>query len=42
MHENLAVYFLHGPSTPGPVPLTLAEALAKGKVRVIETGNVNA
>ena len=42
VHENLAVYFIHGPSTPGPVPLTLAEALAKGAVKVIETGNVNA
>lgn len=42
VHENLAVYFIHGPSTPGPIPLTLAEALAKGSVRVIETGNVNA
>ena len=42
VHENLAVYFIHGPSAAGPVPLTLAEALAKGSVRVIETGNVNA
>lgn len=42
VHENLAVYFMHGPSTPGSVPLTLAEALAKGQVKVIETGNVNA
>jgi len=40
-HENLAVYFIHGPSAPGPVPLTLQEALDKGSVRVIETGEVN-
>lgn len=42
VHKNLAVYFLHGPSAPDAVPLTLAEALAAKGVRVIETGNVNA
>ncbi len=42
LHENLAVYFIRGASAPGPVPLTLAEALARKQVRVIETGNVNA
>ena len=41
MHENLAVYFIHGKSAPGKVPLTLEEALAKGVVKVRETGNVN-
>jgi hypothetical protein len=41
-HGNLAVYFVHGVSRPGPVPLTLAEALAAKSVRVAETGNVNA
>ena len=41
VHENLAVYFIHGPSASGPVPLTLQEALDKGSVRVIETGEVN-
>lgn len=41
VHENLAVYFIHGTSAPGPVPLTLQEALDKGSVRVIETGEVN-
>src|SRR4029079_12695586 len=41
VHENLAVYFVHGESAPGPVPLTLQEALGKGSVRVIETGEVN-
>jgi hypothetical protein len=40
-HENLAVYFVHGASAAGPVPLTLQEALAKGSVQVIETGRVN-
>lgn len=40
-HANLAVYFLRGTSAPGPVPLTLAEALAKGTVTIDETGNVN-
>jgi hypothetical protein len=41
VYENLAVYFVHGESRPGPVPLTLAEALDKGAVRVSETGSVN-
>ena len=41
VHENLAVYFIHGESAPGPVPLTLQEALDKGSVRVLETGAVN-
>jgi Tfp pilus assembly protein PilX len=41
VHENLAVYFIHGPSAPGKVPLTLEEAMAKGVVKVRETGNVN-
>jgi hypothetical protein len=41
VHENLAVYFVHGQSAPGPVPLTLEEALAKNAVQVIETGRVN-
>jgi hypothetical protein len=40
-HENLTVYFIHGPSAPGKVPLTLDEALAKRIVQVRETGNVN-
>ena len=41
VHENLAVYFIHGKSSPGKVPLSLEEALAKGVVKVRETGNVN-
>jgi hypothetical protein len=41
MHENLTIFFIHGPSAAGKVPLTLDEALAKGRVQVRETGNVN-
>src|SRR6185436_17379545 len=40
-HENLVLFFLHGPSQPGPVPLTLEEALAKGKIDVKATGQVS-
>ena len=40
-HDNLAVYFVRGPSKAGPVPLTLEEALAKNVARVSETSNVN-
>ena len=40
-HDNLSVYFIRGTSTPGPVPLTLQEALQKGSVHVLETGTVN-
>ncbi len=40
IHENVAVFFVHGTSTPGPVPQTLQEAMAKGTVTVHETGNV--
>ena len=41
IHENLAIYLVHGKSAAGPVPLTLEEALAKRTVKVHETGNVN-
>jgi hypothetical protein len=41
VHQNLAVYFIHGKSAPGKVPLTLEEAMAKGLVKVRETSNVN-
>jgi hypothetical protein len=41
VHENLAIYFIHGKSEAGTVPLTLEEAMAKGVVRVKETSNVN-
>lgn len=40
-YENLALYFTHGSSAPGPVPLTLQEAMAKGTFYVHETGDVN-
>jgi len=40
-HDNLAFYFLRGSSAPGPVPLTLAEALGRGGITVHETGNVS-
>ena len=39
-HENLSIYFLHGTSKKGPVPLTLGEAMAGGHVIVHETGDV--
>lgn len=41
IHENLAIYLVHGKSAAGPVPLTLGEALARQAVKVHETGNVN-
>ena len=41
VHENLAIYLVHGKSAAGAVPLTLDEALAKGAVKVHETGNVS-
>lgn len=41
IHDNLAIYFVHGPSSSGPVPLTLAEALENASVVVRETGTVN-
>ena len=40
-YVNLAVYFVHGVSAGGAIPLTLQEALAKGSVQVVETGRVN-
>jgi hypothetical protein len=40
-HANLAIYFVHGVSAGGAVPLTLQEALDQGKVQVVETGRVN-
>ena len=41
VYQNLAVYFIHGASAKGPVPLTLDEALSNGSVKVAETGEVN-
>jgi hypothetical protein len=40
-HDNLAVYFIHGSAAQGVVPMSLEEALAKGRVKVSETGSVN-
>jgi hypothetical protein len=40
-YENLSIYFLHGKSAEGPVPLTLEEAMLKGAARIDETGSVN-
>jgi hypothetical protein len=42
VHDNLAIYLVHGSAGVGAVPLTLQEALAKGVVKVRETGSVNA
>ncbi len=39
-HENLSIYLVHGLSAPGPVPLTLAEAMQSNLVRLHETGEV--
>lgn len=41
VYRNLAIYFVHGKSRGGPVPLTLQEALAKKVFTVHETGQVN-
>jgi hypothetical protein len=41
VHENLAVYMVHGASVAGPVPMTLQEAADKKVVHVTETKNVN-
>ena len=41
VHENLAIYLIHGKSAAGAVPLSLEEAMAKSAVKVHETGNVN-
>ena len=40
-HDNLTIFLVHGKSAEGPVPLTLDEALAKGKISVHETGSVS-
>jgi hypothetical protein len=41
VYANLAIYPVHGSGTGAAVPLTLQEALAKGSVKVRETGSVN-
>lgn len=40
-HDNLSIFFIHGKSAGGPVPLTLAEALDKGWAEVRETDTVS-
>ncbi len=40
-HDALAIYLIHREAeNPGPVPLTLAEAMEQGVVKVMETGDV--
>jgi len=42
VHDNLEVFLIHGiAESRGPAPLTLAEAMSQGLVRVHETGEVN-
>lgn len=41
-HDNLEIFLIHRVAeTRGPAPLTLAEAMSRGLVRVHETGDVN-
>ena len=40
-HDNLAIYLIHRDGVDdAPVPLTLEEAMQRGEVKVLETGNV--
>jgi len=41
VHDNLAIYFVHGSATENTVPMSFEEALANGRVKVRETGTVN-
>jgi hypothetical protein len=41
VHANLAIYFVHGQSRSGPVPLTLQEALGRKSIEIREVGHVN-
>jgi len=41
VHNNLAVYFLSGESQPGPIPLSLQEALGNAQVRLYETTHIH-
>ena len=34
VHDNLAVYFVHGAAAQGAVAMSLEEALANGRLRV--------
>ena len=33
VHDNLAVYFVHGSAAQNAVPMSLEEALAKGRLK---------
>lgn len=41
VHDNLAIYLLHGASKPGAVPMVLQEAIEKKLARVSEISRVN-
>jgi hypothetical protein len=41
VHENLAVYLIHGADLSRTVPLTLQEAMRNGTVKVHDVGDVN-
>lgn len=41
VHDNLAIYFIHGDSARDEAPLTLHEAMKSGVAQVHETGDVN-
>lgn len=41
VHENLAVFFIHGENARGDAPLTLQEAMKEGVVQVHETGDIH-
>ncbi len=41
VHDNLAIYLVHGRSSRGPVPISLQEALEKKLVRVSEIDRVD-
>jgi hypothetical protein len=41
VHDNLAIYLVHGAPATGATPRTLQDALAEGLVKVRETGSVN-
>jgi hypothetical protein len=41
IHQNVAVFLVHGTSDGRPVPLTLQDAVPEQQARVTETGTVN-
>jgi hypothetical protein len=38
VHENLAVYFVHGTGQGNPTPLTLDQAISRGAIRIYDDG----